>query len=372
MSKAADLARTASASETALSNRNLMINGDMQIFQRTASATAGANTYQTADRWIILEFSSGAFTSEKYTMSLAELNTTGHGQALELNVTTADTSIGADEFCAVRQVIEAQNLQQLQYGTAAAKDLTLSFWVKSKIAGIYCAQILKVDSTTYFLPVEYTINSVDTWEYKTITFTPTAGSTSLITNSGGIINNDNGAGMQVTFGLAWGSSYHGANNTWTADAKYSTSNQVNWMSSTSNDFYLTGVQLEVGTVATPFEHRSYGQNLALCNRYYWNTYNGAAIGSNTGQVNVIGRSAGGQSYETISEGNFPTTMRAVPTMQIYNPITGTAGSIRGDSSNFATCQINFRGVNYYSFNMAGVAIGQSTFVSGNVTADAEL
>jgi hypothetical protein len=131
-------------------------------------------------------------------------------------------------------------------------------------------------------------------------------------------------------------------------------------------------QLEVGPVATPFEHRSYGQELALCHRYYWNTYNGAAIGSNTGTTNAIGRSAGGQSYETISEGNFPTTMRAVPTMQIYNPVTGTAGSIRGDASNFATCQINFRGVNYYSFNMAGVAIGQSTFVSGHVTADAEL
>jgi len=327
MSKAADLARTASASETALSNRNLMINGDMQIFQRATAATAGANTYQTADRWIILEFSSGAFTSEKYTMSLAELNTTGHGQALELNVTTADTSIGADEFCAVRQVIEAQNLQQLQYGTAAAKDLTLSFWVKSKIAGIYCAQILKVDSTTYFLPVEYTINSVDTWEYKTITFTPTAGSTSLITNSGGIINNDNGPGMQVTFGLAWGSSYHGANNTWTADAKYSTSNQVNWMSSTSNDFYLTGVQLEVGPVATPFEHRSVGQELQLCKRYFQKVGNRTGICSSSTTITAIGP--------------YPVSLRATPTVGQ----TGVLNAQNGGDINVAQSSTGL-GTNY--------------------------
>ena len=342
MSKAADLARTASASETALSNRNLMINGDMQIFQRTAAATAGANTYQTADRWIILEFSSGAFTSEKYTMSLAELNTTGHGQALELNVTTADTSIGADEFCAVRQVIEAQNLQQLQYGTAAAKDLTLSFWVKSKIAGIYCAQILKVDSTTYFLPVEYTINSVDTWEYKTITFTPTAGSTSLITNSGGIINNDNGAGMQVTFGLAWGSSYHGANNTWTADAKYSTSNQVNWMSSTSNDFYLTGVQLEVGPAATPFEHRSVGQELFLCERYFQSLVNGELVGSK----NTAARMRITAKLEP--------EMRAVPTVTRTSTnvvFQGVAESMTSTST--ASAQAANSGTKCMAFDLAG-------------------
>ena len=250
------------------SRKNLVINGEMQVFQRATGATASTTTYKTADRWMLYDNSSGAFTSERHNMSLAELNTTGHSQALALNVTTADTSIGSSEFCFVRQMIEAQNLQQLQYGTAAAKDLTLSFWVKSKIAGIYCVQIYKVDSPGYAIPKEYTINNVDTWEYKTITYTPTAGSTSFITNSGGIINNDNGSGMQLTFGLVWGSTYQGTNNTWTTAAKYATSNQVNWMSSTSNDFYLTGVQLETGSVATDFEHRSYGEELALCKRYF--------------------------------------------------------------------------------------------------------
>ena len=371
MSKAADLARTASASETALSNRNLMINGDMQIFQRATAATAGANTYQTADRWIILEFSSGAFTSEKYTMSLAELNTTGHGQALELNVTTADTSIGADEFCAVRQVIEAQNLQQLQYGTAAAKDLTLSFWVKSKIAGIYCAQILKVDSTTYFLPVEYTINSVDTWEYKTITFTPTAGSTSLITNSGGVITNDNNAGMQVTFGLVWGSDYHGTNNTWTSAAKYATSNQVNWMSSTSNDFYLAGVQLEVGSVATDFEHRSFGEELALCQRYYTQSTS-PLIPYASGTFSFYSfLSLHGSSNAYLPRILFPTTMRANPTC-----VVGTMQSYNGSSwSNWTNTSSASKYPDGFTLGAAGGfsgTFGLAYLAQTDWTADAEL
>jgi len=341
--------------------KNLLINGDMQVFQRATGATASTTTYKTADRWMLYDSSSGAFTSEKYAMSLAELNTTGHSQALELNVTTADTSIAAGEFCFIRQIIEAQNLQQLQYGTAAAKDLTLSFWVKSKIAGIYCAQILKVDSTTYFLPVEYTINSVDTWEYKTITFTPTAGSTSLITNSGGIINNDNGAGMQVTFGLAWGSSYHGANNTWTADAKYSTSNQVNWMSSTSNDFYLTGVQLEVGTVATPFEHRSFGQDLASCQRYYHEM-----------QVKGMNTAAGStQTYMACFQ-PFATTMRAAPTTTSADVNDATANKVNiwgSGNVGFASLQADTNSIKYIQLSSG---IDTTNILLGDMTFDAEL
>jgi len=307
--------------------KNLLINGDMQVFQRATAATASTTTYKTADRWMLYDSSSGAFTSEKYAMSLAELNTTGHSQALELNVTTADTSIAAGEFCFIRQIIEAQNLQQLQYGTAAAKDLTLSFWVKSKIAGIYCAQILKTDSTAYFLPIEYTINNVDTWEYKTITYTPTAGSTSLITNSGGVITNDNNAGMQVTFGLVWGSDYHGTNNTWTSAAKYATSNQVNWMSSTSNDFYLAGVQLEVGSVATDFEHRSFDVELDRCKRYFQKSYNyETSIGTST-QIGftTTGGHQGGTSTGYIEGGiEYDKVMRAVPSLTFYDH-SGNAG-----------------------------------------------
>ena len=268
---------------TPLSNRNLIINGGMQVWQRaTATTTAAGNAYKTVDRWKFDGTTDGVLTSEKHDMSLAEIDATGHGSALQLDVTTADASLAAGQYAYFRQYIEAQNLQHLQYGTANAKTITLSFWVKSNKTGIYAAGILKPDTTAYKIFDEYTINAADTWEKKTITFTPTAGSTTLITNSGGIINNDNGQGFEVHFGLAWGSTNgSGTAQTWsTSSAYYASTNHVNWMDSTSNNFYLTGVQLEVGSNATPFEHRSYTEEFFMCNRYYTriaNDYHGQLI-----------------------------------------------------------------------------------------------
>jgi len=255
--------------ESPLNGRNMIINGGMQVWQRaTATTTVTDASYTTVDRWRLYSSSDGAYTSEKHAMSLAEINTTGHSSAIAFNVTTADTSIAAAQYSFFDQRIEAQNMQHLQWGTAAAKDVTLSFWVKSKIAGTYCVSIGKPDTTSYYLNREYTINDADTWEYKTITITPTAGSTTLITGAGGIIDNNNGIGIYLRFGLAWGTDYHATTNTWATGADWSSDQQVNWMSSTDNDFYITGLQLEAGSVATPFEHRSYGDELLKCQRYY--------------------------------------------------------------------------------------------------------
>ena len=363
MSKAADLARTASASETALSNRNLVINGAMQISQRATSVTGiGASAgYFTLDRFDM--FFSG--TAGRLTMSQDSNAPEGFGNSLKLDCTTADTSIAAGEVAMLQYQVEGQDLQQLKKGTSNAEKVTVSFYVKGNANATYTLELQDNDNSRH---IAQTFNVTTSWNRVSLTF---AGDTT------GAFGDDNACSLRVQIYLQAGSTYTSGtftSNTWSAITNANTvkSDQTMFFDSTARTLSITGLQMEVSPVATPFEHLSFGQNLALCQRYYWNTYNGAAIGSNTGQVNVIGRSAGGQSYETISEGNFPTTMRAVPTMQIYNPITGTAGSIRGDSSNFATCQINFRGVNYYSFNMAGVAIGQSTFVSGNVTADAEL
>jgi len=255
--------------ESPLNGRNMIINGGMQVWQRaTATTTVTDASYTTVDRWRLYSSSDGAYTSEKHAMSLAEINTTGHSSAIAFNVTTADTSIAAAQYSFFDQRIESQNMQHLQWGTAAAKDVTLSFWVKSKIAGTYCVSIGKPDTTSYYLNREYTINDADTWEYKTITITPTAGSTTLITGAGGIIDNNNGIGIYLRFGLAWGTDYHATTNTWATGADWSSDQQVNWMSSTDNDFYITGLQLEAGSVATPFEHRSYGDELLKCQRYY--------------------------------------------------------------------------------------------------------
>jgi len=284
MSKAAELAALI-GSQTAQGNKNFIINGDMQCWQRATAATAASNTYATVDRWAFGESTDGAYTSEQSTDT-----PTGTGFSLKAQVTTADTSIAAAQYAYIYQEIEAQNLQPLQYGTSSAKTLTLSFFVKSNKTGTYTINLVKRDATVYYIPIEYTISSASTWEKKTITITPTAGSTSLITASAGAIANDTGQGFQLGFGLAWGSNFHGTSNTWSASTHYGTSNHVNWMDSTSNNFYLAQVQLEIGDVATPFEHEDFSTTLAKCQRYFetveWNSYVITGNSYSTAQANL--------------------------------------------------------------------------------------
>jgi hypothetical protein len=294
--------------------RNLIINGDMSIFQRaTSTTTVTSGAYSTADRYKFYESTDGAYTTELENLSAADQATTGQRTALELNVTTADGTIGAAQFAAIYHTIEAQNLQHLLYGTSDAKDLTLSFYVKSNKTGTYSIFISKEDSTNYTIPIEYTISSADTWEKKVINISPTAGSTSLITGANGAIANDNGTGMIVSFNLAWGSNYHGTNNTWaTAGAAYSTSNQVNWMDSTSNNFFLTGVQLEVGSTATDFEHLPFDVQLRRCQRYFYRTPDGGDSGVSAAYQH-LGNGYMHASTNFIGHIVFPEVMRAAPT-----------------------------------------------------------
>jgi hypothetical protein len=273
--------------------KSLIINGNMDVWQRTTSATATTGAYVTVDMYKISEDTDGSYTTERHTMSNAEKQTTGFNYALKAVCTGTDSSIGASQTAEITQKIEAQNCQVLQYGTSNAKSLTLAFWVKSSKTGTYCIAIRKRDSTSYDIPIEYTISSADTWEKKVIHISPTAGSTSLITSSGGAIANDTGEGIFVLFALAIGSNFHGTNNTWAASNKSSTSNQVNWMDSTDNNFYLTGVQLEVGefdsTTIPPFQFESFDDNLKRCQRYFQAFHprgSGKAFGSTTAYLQV--------------------------------------------------------------------------------------
>ncbi len=304
-----------------LSNRNMIINGGMQVWQRATSAVTATTTYDTADRWRFYDPSSGSFTSEKHTMSAAELNTTGHRNALKL-ACTGVSSAGSGDHAYFYQALEGQDCQKLQYGTANAKSVTISFWVKSSITGTYCISVYADAATNYQVAKEYTISSADTWEYKTITITPTEGSTSLITSSGGLFDNNTSQAFLLYFFLVSGSAIEGTANEWgTGGTRYATSNQVNWLSNTSNTFYITGIQLEVGSNATPFEHRMYGDELARCQRYYQRIGDGwrACIGS--GSVGAWG-----------CQLPVPISMRATPTMTAtttwyhttYNTYTNTA------------------------------------------------
>ena len=262
MSKARELAELGAVYDSgALSNRNLIINGGMQCWQRATAATAAANTYNTVDRFQIYEATDGAFTTQQGTGNSQD---TGHENALQANVTTADGTIGSTQYAAIVHRIEAQNLQHLQWGYASGKNLVLSFWVKSNKTGIYSLSTEKNDATTYRRVNEFTINAANTWEQKTIKIPALTNS-----NSGGTIANDANLGIKFEWCLAYGSTFTTSSlDQWITTAHFASTNQVNWMDSTSNNFYLTGIQLELGDDATPFEHRSFGQELALCQRYY--------------------------------------------------------------------------------------------------------
>tara|TARA_Y100000385_G_scaffold282187_1_gene336175 strand:- start:140 stop:1324 length:1185 start_codon:yes stop_codon:yes gene_type:complete len=238
--------------------RRINHNGGMTVAQRGSSATAAVNgSYSTVDRFKFFLNANG-YTTEQSTGHLAD---TGHDTALKISVTSADTSLALGDYYSFLQPIEAQDLQQLQYGTSSAKEMTLSFWVRATKAGAQAVFVTKDDNTRYNFVEEYTINQSDTWEYKTIAIPPLTASA---------IANDNDTGIRIGWILAYGSTYQTSTiGSWTTNVNaFSTANAVNNMDSTSNTFYLTGVQLEVGKVATPFEHRSYGEELALCQRYY--------------------------------------------------------------------------------------------------------
>jgi len=304
MSKAAELAALiANVNKgSSLANKNFIINGNMSCWQRATAATAQGNgQYNTVDRWKGWVNGGGAYTTEQSTGHLA---TTGHENALKFSVTTADTSIAAGDYYSFVQFIEGQNLQSLQYGTSDAKPITLSFWVKATKTGTNTVSITKDDSTAYRMIKEYTISSSNTWEYKTITIEPD----SNIKAGGGAIANDTGRGFQITWILKYGSNYEGTADTWTTSGHYTTTNQVNHMDSTSNTFYITGVQLEIGEKATEFEHEPYETTLAKCQRYYIKYQAGSAysyLGS--GQVSA--------STTARIVFQFPTEMNHVPVLE---------------------------------------------------------
>ena len=320
MSKARQLAQKPSQPT---GRKNLVINGAMTVWQRGTASTAVTSAF-LADRFKDIESSDGAMTHEQSTDA-----PDGFAYSLELNVTTADTSLGTTQYAEIDYKVEAQDCQHFNYGSNAAQPVTLSFWVKSSKTGTYCIMFLKHDSTRYHYVKEYTIDTANTWEKKTITIEPD----SNIKASGGAIANDNGEGVRVIWCLAMGSTYSAATDgVWSSDTNdYATSNQVNWLDNTSNNFYLTGVQLEVGSTATEFEHRSYGEELALCQRYYYR-WEQANSGVTAHALHVIGMYTSTRGFFGMST---PVPMRTSPSVSEIGSLTltapnlGSAGTVSG-------------------------------------------
>lgn len=258
MSKAAELAALI-GSQSALENRNIIINGAMRVAQRGTSSTSTG--YQTTDRFTfnMSNFDNAAFTQVQSTDAPS-----GFSSSWRIDCTTVETALAADEYSNFAQPIEAQNLQNIQNGSSGAKSLTLSFYVKSNKTGTFGVNLYKPDNTGRQITATYQVSSANTWEFKTITF---AGDT-----AGGGIDNDNGPGFYIYWHLAAGTNFTSSDSTsWSnyANAGFAFGHAVNIFDNTANDWAITGVQLEIGEQATPFEHRSFGDDLARCQRYYF-------------------------------------------------------------------------------------------------------
>ena len=336
--------------------KNLIINGDMQIAQRATAATASGGdsiAYTTLDRFGFTNSLNGGYTSAQTALSAADQATTGQVKTLDIQCTTADTSILAADYAAVQQKIEAQNCQHLLWGTSAAKKLTVSFYIKSNLTGTTCGTILKNDSTTYYYPFEFTINSANTWEKKSVVIEPD----SNIQSSAGAIANDNGVGLQLFINLALGSNLTGGTNrTWNTSEKYATSNQLNFLSSTDNDLFLTGVQLKVGDQATDFEHLPPDVQLTRCLRYYYDLASTGII--SPGAPTYMCNCSYWNSGQVFGFLHFPTVMRTEPTLTTTNATNTFYAYVNGSGDGLDDLSLNSQS------NFAGVMVQNNTDASG--------
>jgi len=303
MSKAAELAKIGEVATSSQigGRRNIIINGGMNVAQRNTSVAGigAADGYFTLDRWGIYQ----AATAGRLTMAQVADVHDGFANAMKLTCTTADASVAAGEFIILRQSLEGQDVQQLQYGTSDAKKLTVSFYVKGNASAKYTCELQNNDNSR---TTAQTFDVTTDWTRVILTFNPD-------TVDG--FNDDNGISLTMLLWLHAGSTYTGGtfvSNTW-ADTVTNTrvgDSVTSFLDSTNRTFFITGVQMEVGSVATPFESRSFGEELALCQRYY----------TQSGYGEAATLRSHGPGINKLVIFHFPQTMRAVPTC------AGTAGA----------------------------------------------
>jgi hypothetical protein len=326
--------QTAAASPFGLKNK--IINGDMVISQRNGSNAVTTPDVYTVDRW--QQFAGGGGVISWQQSSTAP---TGFDYSLSATVTTPDTSLGTSDYYFLRQFIEGFNTADLAWGTANARTVTLSFWVRSSLTGTF-GGCLQNGGTNRFYPFSYTISAANTWEQKSVTIPGDTTGTWLRTN---------GAGIGVCFALGFGTNFIGTANAWTSSSFYTATSATNLISTNGATFFLTGVQLERNTTATPFEWIPYTTELQLCQRYYSIFWVGVDWITN-------GYAAHGVTY--------PVTMRASPTL--------TAGS-SPLSSNISLVSIPvgpYDGTSGTTFQGALTTSSSRAYYFNSFTANAEL
>ena len=281
--------------------RNRIINGDMRIDQRnagasvTASAT-GANVY-TLDRWSYYVTAASKFTIQQNAASA----TPPSGFTNYLGVTSSSAyTVGSGDILVLRHAIEGFNVSDFGWGAAGARSVTLSFWVRSSLTGTFGGSLCNNAGDRSY-PFSYTISAANTWEQKSITVTGDTSGTWFTTN---------GVGIYVQISLGTGATYSATAGAWAGAFYASSTGATSVVGTNGATFYITGVQLEVGSAATPFERRQYGQELALCQRYY-------SASTTASRVFFQGYAVSGSGYPS-SPVYFKVSMRASPTVTLTN------------------------------------------------------
>lgn len=336
--------------------RNRIINGDMRIAQRGTSAFAidNGNWYYAADRLAAYQsVASSKFSVQQNYNSITP--PTGFKNYVGAYTTTAYTPTGGDWF-PIRQTIEGYNVADLDFGTANAKSVTASFWVRSSITGTHGGSFYNNDGTRTY-PFTYTISSANAWEYKTITI---PGDTS------GTWNTTNGGGFSITFSMGAGPTYIGTAGSWTSGFYTTATGAVNLVSTLGATWYITGLQIEKGTVATEFDYRSFGTELALCQRYYEKSYDYSTA---PGTSNTLNQAIGlgiytntPASYNRFGQVYFKVPKVVGPTVTLYAPATGSSTASANATSGDGGTNIGYvvsNQANTSGFNIAA-SVGGST------------
>ena len=313
----------ANAVTPSVNMKNRIINGAMVINQRGSASYS--NGVYTLDRWQALGTQASKFTVAQNAGSV----TPPEGFANYLGVTSSSAySVGATDYFYINQNIEGFNWYDLGWGSANAKTVTLSFWVRSSLTGTHGGSFVNW-AGNYSYPFTYTISAANTWEYKTVTVAgPTAGTW---------VGATNGGSLQLYFSMGTGSTYSGTAGSWSANYYGSATGATSVVGTNGATWYITGVQLEVGSTATSFDYRPYGTELALCQRYYWK-YNNNYIVSGFNE----------NSSGFLAAFTLPTQMRTAPTMgtdpsatyRIRVPgATVTVTSVTGDSATVSSLRL---------------------------------
>lgn len=330
-----DLASGAVPNQSAF--KNIIINGDMSIAQRGTSFTGigDGDSQYTLDRFKWSEEGTTGDAEFTITQSTDVPSGQGFATSLKIDCTTADTSVASNNIVYIEQRVEGQNLQYLKYGTSSAESTTLSFWVKSNKTGTYTVNALGDTAGSGKLYSQaYTISSADTWEKKTLTF---IGDTALA------INNNSSTGLQFMWNLLAGTDKSsGSVQTWGSNTQANRAvGQVNLADNTSNELYITGIQLEAGTSASDFEFLPYDVNLQRCQRYLelcdGNRVVGTAYSSNVLYCNQI---------------RFSVTKRASPTITIQNNTTSFTVFHSAGYDTSQTWNTDQQDIDYFSIYMS--------------------